>query len=271
MKAGAPSMRSSGGSALVLAGHGSLFSPESALPIYQHAASLRNTGMFAAVYECFWKEEPSYRNVLYEVEEERVYLVPDFLSHGYFTREILPREFGLTGPVTRRDSSEIRYCEPPGRHPRMAEAIMAQAEKALAQTDCRDAALLLVGHGTDRNENSAETAWEQAERIRRSGRFAECGVAFLEQDPSVSGWRDLIGSRDLVVVPFFLSEGKHSYTDIPRRMGLARHPRDPGFRNPQTTEGGRRVYYAGTAGMAPTLDQVILAQVEAFDEAHPLV
>ncbi|MDD2676271.1 MAG: CbiX/SirB N-terminal domain-containing protein [Methylacidiphilaceae bacterium] len=256
--------------ALVLAGHGSMFGPESALPIYQHAASLRKTGMFAAVYECFWKEEPSYRNVLYEVEEECVYLVPDFLSHGYFTREVLPREFGLSGPITRWRSSEIRYCEPPGRHPRMADAIVEQALRALGERNCRDVTLLLVAHGTDRNENSAQTAWEQAERIRRTGRFVECGVAFLEQEPSISGWRDLVSSRDLVVVPFFLSEGKHSYTDIPRMMGLARHPRDPEFRNPQTTEGGRRVYYAGSAGMAPTLDQVILAQVEAFDEAHSM-
>ncbi|WP_026195683.1 CbiX/SirB N-terminal domain-containing protein [Verrucomicrobium sp. 3C] len=263
-------MRSSVGSALVLAGHGSMFSAESALPIYQHAAALRKIGVFEAVYECFWKEEPSYRNVLYEVEEESVYLVPDFLSHGYFTREILPREFGLVGPITRWNSCEIRYCEPPGRHPRMAEAILEQALRALGERNCRDVALLLVAHGTDRNKNSAQTAWEQAERIRRSGRFAECGVAFLEQDPCISGWRDLVDSRDLVVVPFFLSEGKHSYTDIPRMMGLVRHPRDPEFRNPQATEGGRGIYYAGSAGMAPIVDQVILAQVEAFDEAYPM-
>ncbi|VVM05193.1 sirohydrochlorin cobaltochelatase [Methylacidimicrobium cyclopophantes] len=256
------------GRGLILAGHGSMFSPESALPIYRHAASLRACGAFAAVYECFWKEEPSYRNILHVVEEACVYLVPDFLSHGYFTREIVPREFGLVGPVTRRGSCEIRYCEPPGRHPRMAEAIAEQAAKTLGEIPSCGVALLLVGHGTDRNENSAQTAWEQAERIRASGRFAECSVAFLEQEPSVARWRELIASRDLAVVPFFLSEGKHSYVDIPRMMGLARQPRDPDFRNPQTTEKGRRVYYAGAAGMAPIVDQVILAQVDAFDEAH---
>lgn len=248
-----------------------MFGPESALPIYQHAASLRSARAFAAVYECFWKEEPSYRNIFYEVEEECVYLVPDFLSHGYFTREVLPREFGLTGPVTRRGSTQIRYCEPPGGHPRMAEAIVQQAQAVLGNTPCRDIALLLVGHGTDRNENSAETAREQAERIRASGRFAECGVAFLEQEPCVSQWRELVGTRDLAVVPFFLSEGKHSYTDIPRRMGLTVLPRDREFRNPQLTEEGRRVYYAGAAGMAAIVDQVILAQVDAFDEAHRMV
>lgn len=256
--------------ALVLAGHGSMFAAESALPIYRHAASLRKSGRFAAVYECFWKEEPSYRTVLYGVEEECVYLVPDFLSHGYFTREILPREFGLAGPITRRGSREIRYCDPPGSHPRMAEAIVEQAIAALQERACRDVALLLVGHGTDRNESSAATAWEQAERIRTSRRFAECSVAFLEQEPHVSRWRDLVRTRDLAVVPFFLSEGKHSYTDIPRWMGFRRRPRDPEFRNPQVTEGGREVYYAGAAGMASLVDQVILAQADAFDEAHGL-
>ncbi|QSR84093.1 CbiX/SirB N-terminal domain-containing protein [Methylacidimicrobium sp. B4] len=256
--------------ALVLAGHGSMFSSESALPVYRHAASLRRSETFAAVYECFWKEEPSYRTALYGVEEECIYLVPDFLSHGYFTREILPREFELLGPLTRRGSREIRYCEPPGRHPRMAEAIVEQALGALREVDCRDVTLLLVGHGTDRNENSAETAWEQAERIRASGRFAGCSVAFLEQEPCVSRWRELMSTRDLAVVPFFLSEGKHSYTDIPRLMGWTRHPRDPEFCHPQATEGGRRVYYAGAAGMASIVDQVILAQVLAFDEAHGL-
>ncbi|CAB4244603.1 Sirohydrochlorin cobaltochelatase [Methylacidimicrobium sp. AP8] len=257
--------------ALILAGHGSMFSPESALPIYRHAASLRLSGTFAAVYECFWKEEPSYRTVLYGVEEECIYLVPDFLSHGYFTREVLPREFGLRGPVTRRGSFEIRYCEPPGCHPRMADAIVEQALAVIRNTDSRDVALLLVGHGTERNDCSAQTAWEQAARIRDSGRFAECGVAFLEQDPSVRRWRDLIRSRDIAVVPFFLSEGKHSYTDIPHLMGLSGHPRDPEFLNPQVTKDGRRIYYARAAGMASILDRVILGQVEAFDEAHGLV
>ena len=41
------------------------------------------------------------RHVLDTVESDEVYVVPAFISEGYFTQQVIPREFGLEGPVTR--------------------------------------------------------------------------------------------------------------------------------------------------------------------------
>src|SRR6266542_4470499 len=81
--------------ALVLVGHGSTLNAESSAPTYQHADELRRRKIFAQVVECFWKLEPSICAVLRGVFAPRVFVVPLFISDGYFTEEVIPRELGL--------------------------------------------------------------------------------------------------------------------------------------------------------------------------------
>ncbi|MBA3791281.1 MAG: hypothetical protein H0X23_08590, partial [Rubrobacter sp.] len=66
--------------ALVIVGHGSHLNGDSSLPIYEHAARIREMGLFDEVVECFWKEEPAMRHVLDTVESEDVCVVPAFIS-----------------------------------------------------------------------------------------------------------------------------------------------------------------------------------------------
>ena len=89
--------------ALLLLAHGSTESPDSSRPTWELADKIREMGSFGSVHCAFWKEEPSYRQVFPAIEEVTVYLVPNFISEGYFTREVLPRELELDGPVTKRD------------------------------------------------------------------------------------------------------------------------------------------------------------------------
>src|SRR5204863_1805911 len=79
-------------SALVLAGHGSTLNPDSAQPTHEHADTIRRRGLFAEVVCSFWKEEPSLREVLRMIDSPEVYIVPNFISEGYFTQEVIPRE-----------------------------------------------------------------------------------------------------------------------------------------------------------------------------------
>jgi len=44
--------------------------------------------LFAEVACCFWKEEPSMREVYAMLDSGEVYLVPNFISEGYF-RQVL--------------------------------------------------------------------------------------------------------------------------------------------------------------------------------------
>lgn len=41
------------------------------------------------------------REALYMIDADEVYVVPDFISEGYFTQEVIPREMQLEGPTTR--------------------------------------------------------------------------------------------------------------------------------------------------------------------------
>ena len=71
--------------ALVLLGHGSTKNADSSAPVFQHAAELRGRKIFAEVREAFWKQEPQVKNVLTEVTAPRVFIVPLFISEGYFS------------------------------------------------------------------------------------------------------------------------------------------------------------------------------------------
>src|SRR4051812_17842008 len=110
-------------SALVIVGHGSTVNPDSSEPTFKHAEAILGKGIFGEVHCAFWKEEPSLRQVLHMVDRPEVYVVPNFISEGYFTNTVIPRELGLHGAVTRRGEQTIRYCEPVGNHPRMTELL----------------------------------------------------------------------------------------------------------------------------------------------------
>src|SRR5688572_4905479 len=81
--------------ALVLVGHGSTLNAESSAPVYQHAEELRKRKIFAQVQEAFWKVEPYLAGVMRGVFAPRVFVVPLFISEGYFTEEVIPRELGF--------------------------------------------------------------------------------------------------------------------------------------------------------------------------------
>src|ERR687890_2443495 len=117
--------------ALVIVGHGSHLNEDSSLPVYKHAARIRATGEFDEVAECFWKEEPSMRHVLDTVESEEVYVVPAFISEGYFTQQVIPRELGLAGTETRRGAKTVRYAGPLGTFEGMPDVILERAENLM--------------------------------------------------------------------------------------------------------------------------------------------
>src|SRR4030095_16365442 len=101
-------------SALVIVGHGSTVNPDSSAPTFDHAEEIRRREVFGEVHCCFWKEEPSFRQVFHMIDRDDIYVVPNFISEGYFTKSVVPRELELSGAVTSRAGRMINYCEPVG-------------------------------------------------------------------------------------------------------------------------------------------------------------
>ncbi len=265
--------------ALLIVAHGSSVNPDSSAPTVAHAAVIQSRELFAEVECAFWKEEPSLRDAkfLFDPESIReVYVVPNFISEGYFTQTVVPRELELSGPTTKRSSGQRwNYCEPVGNHPMMTELLLKRAREVAPGAVPAETSLLIVAHGTDLNENSAVAAKREAEKIRALGKYAAVLNVYMEEPPLVGDWRKLTRTPNVVVVPFFISDGLHSYEDIPVLLGIvvaAGVDRDrPGSPPPATARGEifrcnpykidhRSLFYAPSIGTDPGFAEIILDQ-----------
>jgi len=265
--------------ALLIVAHGSTVNPDSSTPTLAHAAEIRRRKIFADVECAFWKEEPSLRDALFLFDPEsirEVCVVPNFISEGYFTQTVIPRELELNGRITKRSNGQIwTYSDPVGNHPAMTELLLKRAREVAPGVDPAESSLLIVAHGTDLNENSAVAAKREAEKIRALGKFAEVLNVYMEEPPLVSDWRKLTKTQNVVVVPFFISDGLHSYEDIPKLLGIvlaAGVDRGrPGSAPPATERSeiflgnpyrinGRSLFYAPSIGTDPGFADIIIEQ-----------
>jgi sirohydrochlorin cobaltochelatase len=268
--------------ALLIVAHGSTVNPDSSAPTLAHAAEIRRRKIFAEVGCAFWKEEPSLRDALFLFDPQsvpEVYVVPNFISEGYFTQTVVPRELELDGRITKRSNGQVwHYCAPVGNHPMVTALLLKRAHEIAPEATPAKTSLLIVAHGTDLNENSAVAAKREAEKIRQLRKFAEVLNVYMEEPPFVSDWRKLTKTRNVVVVPFFISDGLHSYEDIPRLLGIvvaaAVDRGQPGSAFPATTRGkifrhspyridGRFLFYAASIGTCPGFADIIIEQAKS--------
>jgi sirohydrochlorin cobaltochelatase len=268
-------MISKANSALLIVGHGSTVNPDSSAPTLAHAAEIRHRNIFADVVCAFWKEEPSLRDAISLFDPDTiksVYVVPNFISEGYFTQTVIPRELELNGKITERANGQIwNYCEPVGNHPLMTELLVQRARDIAPGIPENETSLLIVAHGTDLNENSAVAAKREAERIRRLGRYANVLNVYMEEFPLVSDWRVLTNTPNVVVVPFFISDGLHSYQDIPVMLGIidgrptssTEAKCEEVFRRGPYKIDDRSLFYASSIGTDARVADIIVEQAAA--------
>jgi sirohydrochlorin cobaltochelatase len=258
--------------ALLIVGHGSTVNPDSSGPTWSHAAEIRRRKVFTDVGCAFWKEEPSLRDALSLFDPaaiREVYVVPNFISEGYFTQTVIPRELELKGPLTKRTDGQVwRYCEPVGNHAGMTELLLQRAAQVAPGVDPAETTLLVVAHGTDLNENSAAAAKREVAKIRAIGKYRAVLNVYMEEPPLVSDWRGLVETANLVVVPFFISDGLHSYEDIPRLLGiqppeavskLRKRYGDIFHHNPYRLD-GHTLFYAPSIGTDPRIADIVIEQ-----------
>jgi len=265
--------------ALVVAAHGSHLNPDASAPTYAHADAIRETGAFDEVQEAFWKEEPHFREALRSLEAEEVYVVPLFISEGYFTERVIPRELRLEGWDPSLWDSEgtsaesvtleagdvgktVHYCGPVGTHDAMTDVIVRRAERVTGDPQVGPGVgLAVVGHGTDRNANSAKAIEYHADRIRDRGRFEEVKALYMDESPEVDDVTAYFRSRDVVLVPLFIADGFHTQEDIPEDVGLTDDHRR-GWSVPADVD-GHRLWYAGAVGTEELLARVLLERAAA--------
>jgi sirohydrochlorin cobaltochelatase len=271
--------------ALLLVGHGSTQNADSAAPVFQHAAELRRRGLFAQVREGFWKQDPKVVEVLPQLTEPRVFIVPLFISEGYFSENIIPSALGFSsGPGrVRAAAAQFQfYCRPIGSHPSMTNVLLSRASQVVEKfpfpraPKLRDITLFIAGHGTEQDEQSREAIDQQVELIRKMNIYAAVEPIFLEQEPRIGTCYQTARTKNLVVVPFFISEGLHVKEDLPVRLGeperIVKRRLEQGhatWRNP-TERHGKLLWLGSSVGTEPLLAEVILERVaEAAEWLNP--
>jgi sirohydrochlorin cobaltochelatase len=244
--------------------------------------------MFSRVAEGFWQQPPFIRDVWNRLDAPEIFVMPVMISEGYFTTEIIPRELGLRraggagfARVQVRDDRVVRYCEPVGTHHSMTDALSARAKEVLATNRDGGAvnlgrtALFIVGHGTGRNDRSREAIERQVGLLRARAEYAEVHAVFMEESPRVEEVYQLAAAPDVIVVPFFISDGLHVREDIPMLLGekeawvrerLRRG--DPVWHNP-TVRQGKRVWYTPSIGTEGRLADVILDRIREVAACSP--
>lgn len=266
--------------ALVLAGHGSTVNLQSSLPVRTLVSEFQRTRAFGRVVAGFWKEEPPLSAVLNDVSEERVFVVPFFVSDGYFAEQVAPFELGLRKEgqrefdrVQRRGGQTYYYCQPVGTHEGMTNVILSRARSVVdahpfpRQPSEKEITLFIAGHGTGLNTRSRQSVERQVDLIRVQEIYADVHAVFMEESPRIADWHQLAPTRYMVMVPFFLSDGLHVVEDIPVLLGeperVVRGRLELGqatWRNP-TEKQGKLVWYSSAVGSDPVIAQVILDRV----------
>jgi len=287
---------------LLLLGHGSTQNPYSGATVFQHAAELRRRRVFSQVREGFWKQEPRAVQVISELTERRIFIVPFFISAGYFSEEVIPRALGflggaeggdLRGPepsglvsdspelvapapterVRRQGTQVLTYCRSVGSHETMTKVLLARAREVVQRFPFprspkpNEITLFIAGHGTEQNENSRKIVERQVELIQMEQIYAGVHAVFMEEEPRIPTCYQTAQTKNIVVVPFFISDGLHVREDIPVLLGEPERivqqrlqKGQPTWRNPSEKQ-GKLVWFAPSVGTEPTLTEVILERV----------
>jgi sirohydrochlorin cobaltochelatase len=161
----------------------------------------------------------------------------------------------------------------------MTNVLLARARGVVEQfpfpraPKSKDITLFIAGHGTERSAQSRHAIEHQAGLIRALNLYAEVNVVFMDEDPRIQGCQAAAKTKNVVVVPFFISDGLHVTEDIPVLLGEPERlvkerlaAGQPTWRNP-SEKLGKLTWYSPAIGSEPLLAEVILERVREAAQA----
>lgn len=220
--------------ALILCSHGVNGAPGAAT---DHAARLRERGLFADVTAACLSGAPEIGAVIDAVRATRIVVVPFLMAAGRAFNTKLPARIAQS-----RHADRVSLAEPVGTHPDIAGLIEA---KAAALASARgwspgDTLLVVAAHGTARDPESGVAARAHAMQIARSRQFAAVEAGYLDEAPSIANLLAGRTARHAIGVGLFADAGPHGGGDA-----------EAPFRT------GRDAVYAGPIGPDPALIEVV--------------
>jgi len=263
---GPPSKR-----ALILVGHGSTRFESAKTTTEVHAAAIATRGIYRIVRTAYLLGKPSLNNCLDNLRANHVVVVPNFACDGYLSRTVIPEVLNLTGGTTERIGPTgwqgVRVTEAVGSHPLLDHIALARISDVgrKLRLPPEELDVVVVGHGTTKSRESFRATNRVAAKILAARLANQATALFLDEKPGLDEWRDLTTKRNVVVLPFLMSLGKHCGEDIPKLLGL--NERNPVLREtlirgaapfgPETVA-DRRLWLCPPIGADPAMTEIIL-------------
>lgn len=198
---------------------------------------------------------------------ERIVALPLFMTDGYLPDKVVRMKLGLPpGAMSGRvagggKEAEIVFTGTFGGRQKMRTVLVQMCDDNGASPD--RTSILLVFHGSDGGEG-VPCAEPCAGYLRERGYRTE--VAYNEfQSPGVEEALSSLmrAGKDILVIPMFVSPGKHTTDDIPGKLGLEGSARSRSF---ETAGGSRRIVYAREIGICPGVTYILKDLIsEALD------
>ena len=210
---------------LILAAHGSEAASDSNAPVMELAKQIASRGIFASVTPAFLLGQPNMSNVLDHVSdnESRKVVVPLMTSAGYYLNSVIPKRLAEN---KNSENTDWHISPVAGMHPQITELMIDRIHLRLSENEIveSETTIVLIGHGTRRNRNSAKSTFALFEKIKHAFPDARNRVAFLDQDPEAPLVAASIVQGHTIVVPFLVSRGPHTTVDVPEAFGLPSGP-----------------------------------------------
>lgn len=268
--------RDEGKRAILLVAHGSTTESETGAL----ARKLRTDIFYAddldiAVEVAFWKEEPSIDTALARVDADEVYVLPLLMSDGYFFRECFPAMLDIEarpGEWQAHHGREVFYDFPVGESPFLRSVLLEivadsdrqisekPAEDSVASFTDADATVLLVGHGTPRNNESTKEVLQRVHMLREELPHRDIRAAFIDDSPALSDVFNEVEGH-VIVVPWFIADGMHPTVDIPAALVLPK--RNPGQWFLDHDNSGRAVVLTPALGSIATFRRIVIQMAHA--------
>jgi sirohydrochlorin cobaltochelatase len=254
--------------ALVLAGHGSHISPNTAGIVWDYVDKLRSWGVADEITAAFWKEMPDFRGVLSTLKSENVVIVPVFTAQGFFTKQVIPAEMNLTSPLIAKRGGDLGvgicpsyqlgnktvfYTRTLGEHPSLSKIIAQRIETALhdAKLKPSEVTIAVIGHGTGRLSASQDATKQQAKILENTGKFAQVLDVYLDAEPAINSIFHSSQQTNIIAVPFFLADGSHVSIDVPEALGIQ-------YGDYPAAVEGFQLYYTPPVGTDESVCELIL-------------
>ncbi len=232
---------------VLIVAHGSSVSDDAQEAAKQHALTLQQSNRYGKIDVCFLVKDHSPP----KLPSGEVFLLPFFMSNGYFVTRRIPELFELKDGRRICADRQLYQCDALGIDPELAGIISSMARDVCAEQGYApaDIHLGLVAHGSEKSTASAEATYLQQKAIDSVQEFAHVSAAFLNEAPFLGQWLQdqPEDGPPLVLIGLFAAEGPHATEDVPG--AIAKWQEETGSTLP--------AHYAGAVGTRPEIVRLI--------------